>query len=362
MPVADGPDPRHRPGHQLDQGDAGRPRAATVVGEASVAARPDPSRSRAGSSRTPTRSGPACSSACAACVSRRVRRARRRGRPQRPARDRRALGPARPGDAVAPALSWQDQRTAAARRRARAAGHADQVLATHRAAARPDVLGAQGRLAARPARPDRARDRAAASGASAPSTPGCSPASAGEPVTEIGNASRTQLLDIDTGRLGRRAARAVRRPARGAAAGRALRRTVPGRARPRAAARRPAGARACMADSHAALFAHAGWRPGVVKATYGTGSSVMALGPRRVGRLAASARPSPGRSTTCVARARGQHPLDRPHPDLARRPVRRRRRRRSVAEAARRRQRRRRAGAGVRRARRAVVGPRRDAP
>ena len=35
-----------------------------------------------------------------------------------------------------------------------------------------------------------------------------------------------------------------------------------------------------MADSHAALFAHAGWRPGVVKATYGTGSSVMALGPR----------------------------------------------------------------------------------
>ena len=35
-----------------------------------------------------------------------------------------------------------------------------------------------------------------------------------------------------------------------------------------------------MADSHAALFAHAGWRPGVVKATYGTGSSVMTLGPR----------------------------------------------------------------------------------
>jgi len=28
------------------------------------------------------------------------------------------------------------------------------------------------------------------------------------------------------------------------------------------------------------LHAHAGWRPGVVKATYGTGSSVMALGPR----------------------------------------------------------------------------------
>ncbi|MGO4758485.1 FGGY-family carbohydrate kinase, partial [Streptomyces sp. 2MCAF27] len=32
-----------------------------------------------------------------------------------------------------------------------------------------------------------------------------------------------------------------------------------------------------MGDSHAALFAHAGWRPGTVKATYGTGSSVMTI-------------------------------------------------------------------------------------
>jgi glycerol kinase len=35
---------------------------------------------------------------------------------------------------------------------------------------------------------------------------------------------------------------------------------------------------AVMGDSHAALFAHAGWRPGHVKATYGTGSSIMSLG------------------------------------------------------------------------------------
>jgi len=33
-----------------------------------------------------------------------------------------------------------------------------------------------------------------------------------------------------------------------------------------------------LGDSHAALFSHAGWLPGVAKATYGTGSSVMALG------------------------------------------------------------------------------------
>ena len=34
---------------------------------------------------------------------------------------------------------------------------------------------------------------------------------------------------------------------------------------------------AVLGDSHAALFAHAGWRPGQVKATYGTGSSIMGL-------------------------------------------------------------------------------------
>src|SRR3954468_17008618 len=34
---------------------------------------------------------------------------------------------------------------------------------------------------------------------------------------------------------------------------------------------------AVMGDSHSALFAHAGWRPGQVKATFGTGSSIMSL-------------------------------------------------------------------------------------
>lgn len=33
---------------------------------------------------------------------------------------------------------------------------------------------------------------------------------------------------------------------------------------------------ALIGDSHAALYGHAGFRPGVVKATYGTGSSLMA--------------------------------------------------------------------------------------
>lgn len=46
----------------------------------------------------------------------------------------------------------------------------------------------------------------------------------------------------------------------------------------------PAGIpiRAMMGDSHAALFGHGVRKPGVVKATYGTGSSLMTLTPQRV--------------------------------------------------------------------------------
>ena len=47
---------------------------------------------------------------------------------------------------------------------------------------------------------------------------------------------------------------------------------------------------AVMGDSHAALFAHAGWRPGLVKATYGTGSSVMAASRAGAGQAPGCAR------------------------------------------------------------------------
>ena len=40
---------------------------------------------------------------------------------------------------------------------------------------------------------------------------------------------------------------------------------------------------AVMGDSHAALFGHAGWRAGLVKATYGTGTSVMAASRAKAG-------------------------------------------------------------------------------
>src|SRR4051812_24089621 len=99
----------------------------------------------------------------------------------------------------------------------------------------------------------------------------------GEHVIEVGNAARTQLLDVRSRSWDPRllelfdvppavlprvvASNGPFPPARGLAP---LSDGVP--------------VAAVMGDSHSALFAHAGWLPGQVKATYGTGSSIMSLG------------------------------------------------------------------------------------
>jgi glycerol kinase len=94
---------------------------------------------------------------------------------------------------------------------------------------------------------------------------------------EVGNASRTQLMDIGTCQWSDGLLDLFGVPAR------ALPDIVPsvGSFGPRhgGEALLPAGVPvlAVMGDSHAALFGHAGWRDGLVKATYGTGSSVMAV-------------------------------------------------------------------------------------
>lgn len=98
----------------------------------------------------------------------------------------------------------------------------------------------------------------------------------GERRIEIGNASRTQLLDVEGERWHPDLLELF---------------DIPERALPGVVASdEPSvpiygtdtvldGARvgAVMGDSHAALFAHGARRPGVVKVTYGTGSSVMGL-------------------------------------------------------------------------------------
>jgi glycerol kinase len=97
----------------------------------------------------------------------------------------------------------------------------------------------------------------------------------GAHIIEAGNASRTSLVDLATGQWSPALLEAFGVPTE----------VLPpifasthdhGACLPFAAL--PEGIRltGILGDSHAALFAHRGWQPGVAKATFGTGSSVMA--------------------------------------------------------------------------------------
>ncbi len=103
----------------------------------------------------------------------------------------------------------------------------------------------------------------------------------GEHQIEVGNASRTQLMDVQTCQWSPQLLDLF---------------GVPEQALPDIVSSiGPFGHRAgddalpkvpvlaVMGDSHAALFGHAGWRSGLVKATYGTGTSVMAVSTMRAG-------------------------------------------------------------------------------
>ncbi len=186
----------------------------------------------------------------------------------------------RTGIPVAPALSWQDQRTASRATELEASGVAEQVLATTGLPLDPMFSALKVSWLLDQHDPDRSQT---SSGEWCVGTIDAWLLShftdAATPVTEVGNASRTQLLDIDTADWDDAMLDVFGVP-------RASLPTVVPSVGPFPAVRGLAPVAdgtpvlAVMADSHAALFAHAGWRPGVVKATYGTGSSVMALGPR----------------------------------------------------------------------------------
>ena len=185
----------------------------------------------------------------------------------------------RTGAALAPVVSWQDQRGSAICDRLRDGATEAAGTRAERPAARPDVLRRQGHSAA-------GRARSATANAPAPvrSVLGTVDAwlvqkfagSAAEPVIEAGNASRTQLLDVRGGSWDPALLELFGVPAA------ALPRVV-GSTGPFPAVRGlpplPDGVPLCavMGDSHAALFAHGARGPGPVKATFGTGSSVMGL-------------------------------------------------------------------------------------
>jgi glycerol kinase len=98
----------------------------------------------------------------------------------------------------------------------------------------------------------------------------------GEAVTEIGNASRTQLLHVAEAAWDRDLLDLFGIPI--AALPRLSRSTGPFPAtRGLAPLADGTPVLAVMGDSHSALFAHGAFAPGQVKATYGTGSSVMGL-------------------------------------------------------------------------------------
>ncbi|HSN11170.1 MAG TPA: FGGY family carbohydrate kinase, partial [Propionibacteriaceae bacterium] len=98
----------------------------------------------------------------------------------------------------------------------------------------------------------------------------------GRHVTDAGNASRTSLLDIAAVSWDPRLCEAFGVPVACLPEVVSSMPMVPTtRALGPAVAGTPVAA--VLGDSHAALFANAGWRPGSVKASYGTGSSIMAV-------------------------------------------------------------------------------------
>jgi glycerol kinase len=183
----------------------------------------------------------------------------------------------RTGEPLSPLISWQDQRTAAACAALRGAGHGPTVRERTGLPLDPMFSATRAQWLLDTVDPHRHRARA---GELCLGTVDAWLLSrlGGEPVIEVGNASRTQLLNLrtrqwDTALLDLFDIPEVALP-------RVVSSTGPF---PAATGLAPVPdgtpVAAVLADSHAALFAHAGWLPGRVKATYGTGSSVMGVCP-----------------------------------------------------------------------------------
>jgi glycerol kinase len=175
------------------------------------------------------------------------------------------------GEPLGPMLSWQDQRGAAHCDALRAAGHAAAVQARSGLPLDPMFSAAKAHWLLRAYDPDGRRDVCLGTMDS-----WLLSRFGGEHVIEAGNAARTQLLHVadvawDDALLGWFGVKRAALP------------RVVGSTGPFPAARGlaplPDGVPvlAVMGDSHAALYAHGAGRPGVVKATYGTGSSIMGL-------------------------------------------------------------------------------------
>jgi glycerol kinase len=174
-------------------------------------------------------------------------------------------------------ISWQDQRTVEMSARLAREGHADTIRALSGLPLDPMFSALKAGWLLDEYDPDRRRSSAGelCLGTVDSWLLYCI---GGSHVIEVGNASRTQLLNVREGTWDDELLEIFRVPRR------VLPRILPSTATfchtrglaPLADGVPVAGV---MGDSHAALFAQMGWRLGRVKVTYGSGSSVMAVTP-----------------------------------------------------------------------------------
>jgi glycerol kinase len=188
----------------------------------------------------------------------------------------------RTGAPLSPLLSWQDQRTAPICAAIREAGEADAIRQKTGLPLDPMFSAAKAMWILDRIDPTRERARR---GEIVLGTIDAFLLSRleGEPLVEAGNASRMQLVDVASARFDDDLLALFDVPAA------ALPAIVPSigpfpSVRGLPPLRDGTPVLAVLADSHAALFAHGAFKPGPVKATQGTGSSVMGLlGPKGSG-------------------------------------------------------------------------------
>jgi len=184
----------------------------------------------------------------------------------------------RTGEPVSPVISWQDQRTGAVCEALRSERAEAEALVRERSGLPLDPMFSAAKATWLLDQIDPSRTRAKAGEIRLGTIDSwlLSRLGGGEHLIEAGNASRTQLLDVRRCAWDEELLSLFNVPRE------ALPRIVSSTG-PFPAARGldplPDGApvRAVMGDSHSALFAHGAFAPGQIKATYGTGSSVMGL-------------------------------------------------------------------------------------
>lgn len=179
------------------------------------------------------------------------------------------------GAPVSPLVSWQDQRTTDACRSLQSRGVAERIVKITGLPLDPMFSGTRALWLLDAADPDRTATRAGRLRLGTVDS-WLLTRLTGAHLTEPGNASRTQLMNLRD-----RAWDAEMLDVFGVPDA-ALPRIVPSAGPfPPISGLHPlldgTPVLAVLADSHAALFAHGAWSAGQVKATYGTGSSVMGV-------------------------------------------------------------------------------------